>query len=157
MKIATLCYVKDTDNRTTLMIHRNKKENDYHKGKWNGLGGKLEPGENPEECAIREVREESGLEIKNLKLCGFIYFPLFDQVEDWHVFIFTADKSGGELIDSPEGQLEWIPDDQLTSLILWEGDKIFLEWIREGKSFCAVFKYINKQYVSHDVVFIKSL
>ena len=75
MKLATLCYVINKTEKSTLMIHRVKKENDYHEGKWNGLGGKFEQGESPEECAVREVREESGLLIKKPKLHGFISFP----------------------------------------------------------------------------------
>ncbi len=65
MKLATLCYVINNQEKTTLMIHRTKKENDYHEGKWNGLGGKFEEGESPEDCAIREIREESGLLVKS--------------------------------------------------------------------------------------------
>ena len=91
MKLATLCYVIDRSTNSTLMIYRNKKPNDYHLGKWNGLGGKFNPGESPEECAIREIEEESGLKVKSVKMKGFITFPLFDGVEDWNVFLFTAD------------------------------------------------------------------
>ena len=75
MKLATLCYVIDETRNRTLMIHRIKKENDFHEGKWNGLGGKLEEGETPEECVIREIKEESGLIIHAPKLHGFITFP----------------------------------------------------------------------------------
>ena len=89
MKLATLCYVIDKLQNKTLMIHRVKKENDYHEGKWNGLGGKLEPGESPEDCVIREIKEEAGLIIKNPRMHGFITFPNFDEVDDWYVFIFT--------------------------------------------------------------------
>ncbi|HRI48088.1 MAG TPA: NUDIX domain-containing protein, partial [Ignavibacteriaceae bacterium] len=82
MKLATLCYVKNLSDKSTLMLHRIKKENDMHEGKWNGLGGKFELGETPEECVIREVREESGLEIVEPKLHGFITFPAFAGFED---------------------------------------------------------------------------
>ena len=78
MKLATLCYVTDKKTNSTLMIYRNKKKNDYHEGKWNGLGGKFEQGESPEECAIREIEEESGLRVKSVTMKGFITFPLFD-------------------------------------------------------------------------------
>ena len=70
MKLATLCYVRDNKTNSTLMLHRVKKENDYHHGKWNGLGGKFEPGESPEECAVREIKEESGLNVKSIKMKG---------------------------------------------------------------------------------------
>ena len=115
MKLATLCYVIDRKSKKTLMIHRVKKKNDYHKGKWNGLGGKFNEGESPEECVIREVKEESGLTIKDPRLHGFITFPNFDGVYDWYVFIFTATKYTGKIIDSNEGDLEWVPNDKLFS------------------------------------------
>lgn len=153
MKLATLCYVKDVKNGTTLMLHRIKKENDMHEGKWNGLGGKFEPGETPEECVIREVREESGLEIKNPKMEGFITFPAFDNIEDWYVFVFTVNEFSGELIDSPEGVLEWIPDSELFNLNLWEGDTIFMKWFGSGKVFSAKFEYDKGEFTNHEVIF----
>ena len=80
------------------MVHRNKKVNDIQECKWNGLGGKFEPGETPEECVIREVLEESGLLIRNPKLCGLLMFPKF-KGNDWYVFVFTATEFTGELIE----------------------------------------------------------
>jgi 8-oxo-dGTP diphosphatase len=153
MKLATLCYVTDWSKNETLMLHRVKKENDYHKGKWNGLGGKLEQGESPEDCVIREIKEETGLTIKNPRMHGFITFPLFDQIDDWYVFIFSAEEYEGILIDSPEGNLAWVPNDKLTSLNLWDGDKIFLEWLFEDKFFSAKFNYENGKYLNHEVSF----
>ncbi len=151
MKIGTLCYVKKEGK--TLMLHRIKKENDIHKGKWNGLGGKLENGETPEECVVREVKEESGLEIKNPVLKGILTFPAFDGVEDWYVFVFTATEFEGEIIDSPEGKLEWIEDKKLTDLNLWEGDKIFLKWIEENRFFSAKFVYKDGKLLFYKVNF----
>jgi len=153
MKLATLCYVIDKKNQKTLMIHRVKKENDYHEGKWNGLGGKFSAGESPEECAIREVFEESGLTIKEPKMHGFISFPNFDGIHDWYVFIFTAVNFDGQLIDSNEGVLEWIPNDKLTSLNLWDGDKIFIGWLFQEKFFSAKFKYENGKFIDYEVFF----
>jgi 8-oxo-dGTP diphosphatase len=153
MKIATLCYVLDKDKKSTLMIHRVKKQNDYHKGKWNGLGGKFEPGETPEECALREIEEESGLKVKSIKMKGFITFPLFDEKDDWYVFLFTADKFEGKLIDSPEGNLKWIPNEKLTEINLWAGDKIFIPWLFSDKFFSAKFNYKNGKFVDYSVVF----
>lgn len=150
--LATLCYVQQ-DNKT-LMLHRVKKENDYHEGKWNGLGGKFEPGETPEECAVREIEEESGLKVKNPELKGFISFPNFDGKNDWNVFVFTADEFDGELIDSPEGKLEWIENEKLCDLNLWDGDKIFIKWIFEDKFFSAKFIYDNGEFVDHKVNFL---
>ncbi len=153
MKLATLCYVIDRMKNSTLMLHRVKKENDVHEGKWNGLGGKLEIGETPEDCVIREVKEESGLTIINPKLHGFITFPLFDGVDDWYVFVFTAENFSGELIDSAEGILEWIPNEGVTSLNLWDGDAIFLNWLKEDKFFSAKFVYEKGKLKSHLVSF----
>lgn len=93
MKLATLVYLRK--NGKTLMVYRNKKANDVHQGKWNGLGGKFEAGETPEECAIREVLEESGLMVKDLKLKGFLSFPEFANNEDWYAFLFCANDYEG--------------------------------------------------------------
>lgn len=140
------------DNQT-LMIYRNKKENDYHEGKWNGLGGKFEIGESPEECAIRELKEESGLTAENLIMKGFITFPMFDGKNDWYVFVFVIDKFSGNLIDSKEGSLEWIPNEKLTGLNLWDGDKIFLPWLFQEKFFSAKFNYENGKFIDYSVQF----
>lgn len=153
MKLATLCYVTDRKTDSTLMLHRVKKANDYHEGKWNGLGGKFEQGESPEECAIREIEEECGLKVKSVKMKGFITFPLFDGKEDWYVFLFTADDFEGNLIDSPEGNLKWIKSEKLTELNLWDGDKIFIPWLFQNKFFSAKFNYENGKYISHEVSF----
>jgi 8-oxo-dGTP diphosphatase len=138
MILATLCYIKS--HGKTLMVHRNKKPGDIHAGKWNGLGGKFEPGESPEECVVRELREESGLEIVNPRLHGLVMFPGF-KGQDWYVFVFTATEFSGELIDSPEGDLAWIPDEELETLPLWPSDHVFLPWLKEGRLFSAKFLY----------------
>ena len=151
MKLATLCYVMDSGK--TLMLYRNKKENDYHEGKWNGLGGKFEPGESPEECAKREIKEEAGLTVKSMKMKGFITFPLFDGEDDWYVFLFVIDDYEGELIDSPEGRLEWIPNEKLDELNLWDGDKIFMSWLFGEKFFSAKFNYEEGRFKDYVVEF----
>jgi 8-oxo-dGTP diphosphatase len=151
MKIATLCYCRNEGK--TLMIHRVKKENDMHEGKWNGLGGKLEPGETPEECVVREVREESGLHIHNPLLKGLLTFPAFDGFDDWYVFVFVATEFEGELIDSAEGDLQWIDDSQLLDLPLWDGDKIFLTWLKKSEVFSAKFIYKNGKLKDYHVKF----
>jgi 8-oxo-dGTP diphosphatase len=135
------------------MLFRNKKANDYHQGKWNGLGGKFEQGESPEDCAIREIKEESGLIVKNLTMKGFITFPMFDEKEDWHVFLFVVDEFEGELIESPEGKLEWVPNDKLLELNLWEGDKIFIPWLFQNRFFSAKFIYKKGKFIKHEVNF----
>lgn len=151
MKLATLCYLRKNDQ--TLMIHRVKKENDIHAGKWNGLGGKFEPGETPEECARREIFEESGLKTKKLILKGFITFPEFSQGEDWYAFVFVAHEFEGNLIDSPEGNLTWIPNDRLLDLNLWPGDRVFLPWLDRPEFFSAKFVYKDGEFVGHKVDF----
>lgn len=151
MKLATLCYIRK--DHKTLMVHRIKKENDMHAGKWNGLGGKLEPGETPEDCAIREIREESGLEAKHMVLKGLLTFPLFAKNEDWYAFVFVVDQVKGELTDSPEGVLAWVEDDRLLELNLWEGDHIFLPWLEREGFFSARFVYQDGRLIDHGVNF----
>lgn len=151
--LATLCYVKR--DGCTLMVHRNKKANDIHAGKWNGLGGKFEAGETPEGCVKREVQEETGLVIQNPRLHGLLMFPNF-KGNDWYVFLFTATEFSGELIDSPEGKLEWIPDDKLSELNLWESDHIFMPWIKAGNFFSAKFDYEADKMTGYEVTFHKA-
>ena len=150
MKLATLCYVRRDDQ--TLMIHRVKKANDMHQGKWNGLGGKLNPAETPEECAIREIFEESGLRVRNQQLKGFLTFPAFSKDEDWYVFVFVCEEFDGELIDSPEGNLRWVRNSELNGLNLWEGDPIFLPWLDRKGTFSGKFVYKDGRLVSHAAV-----
>jgi 8-oxo-dGTP diphosphatase len=133
--------------------HRNKKANDIHEGKWNGLGGKFEAGETPEKCVLREGYEESGLSILEPKLCSLLIFPRF-KGNDWYVFVFTANEFSGDLIDdSSEGKLEWIPDDNVFDLSLWESDHIFMPLIRKGKFFSAKFEYEGERMRGYDVIF----
>jgi len=151
MKLATLCYVRSGGK--TLMVHRVKKANDMHQGRWNGLGGKFEPGETPEDCAVREIREESGLVAHNLILKGFLTFPGFSNDEDWYAFVYVVNDFEGELIDSPEGVLQWVDDRELANLFLWEGDFIFLPWLKQNGVFSAKFVYRDGKLVSHEAVF----
>ena len=151
MKLATLCYVRHAGH--TLMLHRVKKANDMHAGKWNGLGGKLEPGESPEECAVREVYEESGLWMLDPTLRGIITFPQFSGGDDWYTYIFTADRFQGALIDSNEGVLAWVEDEQLTALNLWPGDRVFMRWLDEDRFFSAKFVYAAGELTNYHVLF----
>jgi 8-oxo-dGTP diphosphatase len=149
MKLATLCYVKK--NGSTLMLHRVKKPDDIHEGKWNGLGGKFEPGESPEDCVIREIREEAGLKIKNPLLKGVLTFPDFAKGDDWYVFVFTASEFSGRLINSDEGNLAWIKDRDLLKLNLWEGDKVFLPLLKRRGHFSGKFHYKNGRLAKYSV------
>ena len=151
MKLATLCYVQAKGR--TLMMHRVKKAHDIHEGKWNGLGGKMEPGETPEECVIRELKEESGLDIRNPQLRGVLTFPGFANGEDWYVFVFVAPEFSGDLIDCDEGNLEWVEDSKIMELELWEGDRIFLPWLSQDKFFSGKFVYKRGKLIDYSEVF----
>jgi 8-oxo-dGTP diphosphatase len=150
MKLATLCYLRRAGQ--TLMLYRNKKALDIHQGKWNGLGGKLEPGESPEDCAIREVFEESGLRARDPLLKGVLTFPRFKDGEDWYVFLFLITDFSGELIVSAEGDLQWHPTDRLLELNLWPGDRLFLPCLDQPGWFSGTFVYEHGELVSHRLV-----
>lgn len=147
--LATLCYVRHDGK--TLMLHRNRKPGDYHAGKFNGLGGKFEPGESPEQCMKRELLEESGLTALEWRLNGTIAFPTFDGTRDWYVFIYTVTRTSGRLIDSAEGELHWIADADVLQLNLWEGDRIFIPWLDEPGFFSAFFRYDGPKLEYHEV------
>ena len=148
---ATLCYVRNKGK--TLMLHRIKKKNDIHQGKWNGLGGKMEPGEIPEECVIREVKEESGLYIQNPRFAGVLTFPGFDGENDWLVFLFVANRFTGKTKVSDEGHLQWVENSELFHLPLWEGDRIFLRWLGKKEFFSAKFIYKKGKLKDYSVCF----
>ena len=131
MKLTTLCYIEKDDSY--LMLYRNKKQQDQSQGKWLGIGGKLEEGESPEDCVVREVLEETGLTLKNYESRGVITF-ISDIWEDELMFMFTATDFEGEIDEScTEGELAWIKKDEIMKLSLWEGDRYFLQDLIEGK------------------------
>lgn len=123
-----------------------------HHGKWNGLGGKLEPGETPEECAIREIQEESGLIATQLILKGVLTFPNFSNDEDWYAFVFLVAGFEGSLIDSHEGILRWVENDKLLELNLWEGDRIFLPFLDQPGFFSGKFIYKDGNLLEHKMI-----
>lgn len=145
MVVATLCYVKKEGK--VLMLHRVKKENDVHDGKWVGLGGKVEEGESPEDCIIREVKEESGLTIKNPVMKGILTFPKFLKGKTWYVFVFVATEFEGELIESNEGNLEWIEEPKLLDLNMWEGDRVFIELLDKDCFFSVKAMYEGQKHI----------
>ena len=152
MKLATLCYIKKDGK--TLMLHRTKKKNDMHEGKWVGVGGKIEKGESPEECAVREVFEETGLKAEELKLRGLLTFPDFNNSEDWYGYLYVVEKFSGEIIESPEGDLKWVDDSKLFDLDMWEGDDLFMRWMMEDRIFSAKFVYDeNEKMKDYSVIF----
>lgn len=127
----TLCYLEQDGKY--LMLYRNKKKQDPNAGKWIGVGGKLEPGETPEMCLLREVREETGLELTAYEARGIIYFRS-DVWEDEVMYLYTATGFQGTLTrDCSEGELRWIPFEEIMDLSLWEGDRIFLKALLENK------------------------
>ena len=128
----TLCYILRGDE--VLMLHRIKKKNDINQGKWIGVGGKFEPGESPDECLLREAREETGLTLTSWRCRGVVTF-LSDVDEGEYMYLFTADGFTGELITCDEGELQWVPRDFLNTLPHWEGDKIFLDLMWAGAPF----------------------
>lgn len=151
LKLATLAYVRDGER--TLMLRR--PGGFEGGGSWNGLGGKFERGESPEECLAREVREESGLKVLDATLKGFITFPEFSGGEDWYVWVYVVTRFGGTLTPSSEGELFWVKTAELTDLPLWEGDKHFLPWLDEPGLFSAVFEYEEGRYKRHRVTFYR--
>lgn len=152
VKLATLAYVRRGDR--TLMIRRDKRPDDAHYGKWNGLGGKFEPGESPEACLRREVLEESGLEVVRADLKGFLTWPAFDGTHDWYAFCFVVTETRGELHpDPPEGSLHWVPTADVPTLALWEGDRVFLPWLDRPGTFSATFRYDGGRLVDHEATF----
>lgn len=132
--LATLGYVLSPDGAQALLIHRNKRPEDVHFGKYNGLGGKLDAGEDIVAGMRREIREEAGIECTSLRLRGTISWPGFGKGgEDWFGFIFVIDAwSGTPQMDNAEGTLTWVPVDKILDLPLWEGDRHFVPLVLDG-------------------------
>lgn len=130
----TLCYIEK--DGCTLMLHRVKKKNDMNHDKWIGVGGKFEYGESPEECMLREIREETGLTVTDWAYRGIVTFVSQDWCEYMH--LFTASEFTGEVRACDEGTLEWVETDKLTQLPIWEGDKVFLRLLKEKEPFFSL-------------------
>lgn len=131
----TLCYIERDD--CYLMLHRVKKEKDINKDKWIGVGGHFEEGESPEECLLREVREETGLELTSWKLRGIITFCT-DVVPVEYLFLYTADAYEGNLTDCDEGNLEWVEKSKVYELPMWEGDDVFFRLLETDTPFFSL-------------------
>jgi len=141
----TLCYI-EKDNKY-LMLHRTKKENDLNEGKWIGVGGKFEKDETPEECLLREVKEETGLTLTNYCLRAVVTF-VSDKWQTEYMYLFTADEFTGSLTSCNEGELEWVDKDEVMDLNLWEGDRIFLKKLVEETGFFTLkVKYEGEKLV----------
>ena len=129
----TLCYITRGDD--VLMLHRVKKKNDINKDKWIGIGGKFLEGESPEECLLREAKEETGLTLTQWQCRGVVTF-LTENPEQWeYMYLFTADGFEGELASCDEGDLQWVSRDFVNELPKWEGDAIFLNLLWQDSPF----------------------
>ena len=135
MKNTTLCYI-ERDGRY-LLLHRVKKENDLNRDKWVGIGGKFEENESPEECLLREVREETGLTLTDYRYCGIVTF-VSDEWGTEYMHLFTATGFTGVQRACDEGELAWIDKRRLRELTLWEGDRIFLRLLEEDAPFFSL-------------------
>ena len=140
--LATMCYVDDGEN--FLMLKRNKKENDIHEGLTISVGGKFEPGESPEDCVIREVKEETNLDIIN---------P--NGEKDQYTYVYAATNYKGNLTeDCNEGDLIWVKKSEIQNIKTWEGDYIFLDWLVKDKPFfSAKFNYKDNTFIDYEVTF----
>ena len=134
-QITTLCYI--IKDGSYLMMHRVKKEKDINKDKWIGVGGHFEYGESPDECLLREVKEETGLTLLDYKARGIITFLYGEDVAEY-MHLYTSDAFEGELAECDEGELVWVPIPEVMNLPIWEGDKIFLNLLEERESFFSL-------------------
>ncbi len=135
MELTTLCYIEK--DKSYLMLHRVSKKHDVNKDKWIGVGGHFEQGESPEDCLLREVKEETGLTLKSYRFRGILTFN-FNDNESEYICLYTADEFEGELRDCDEGTLEWVPKSEIHNLNLWEGDKIFFDLLNQDVPFFSL-------------------
>lgn len=139
--ITTVCYL-EKDNKY-LMLHRTKKKNDIHKNKWLGIGGKLEKNESPMNCVIREIKEETGLTAWNLDFKGIVSY-INTKYDTEYMYVYTCKNFSGEITNNCiEGDLEWIPKDELFNLNIWEGDTIFLSLVKKNSPFFYLTMYYD--------------
>ncbi len=136
MRNTTLCYIHNSRGQT-LLLHRIKKENDLNRDKWIGVGGKFADKESPEECLVREVREETGLTLTRYRYRGVVTF-VSDRWETEYMHLYTADAFTGDLIECDEGHLCWVDDSRVPDLPTWEGDRIFLQLLAEDHPFFSL-------------------
>ncbi len=142
-KLSTLCYIEH--NGRYLMLHRTVKKNDVNKDKWIGVGGHFEEDESPEECLLREVKEETGYTLTSYRYRGIVTFISGNGVTEY-MSLFTADGFEGEAIACDEGELRWVEIDKVYDLNIWEGDRIFLRLLEERQDFFS----LKLVYDGHD-------
>lgn len=149
MILSTLCYI-EKDGKY-LMLHRTKKKNDINKDKWLSVGGKFEEKESPEECVLREVKEETGLTLKSYKLRCIVTY-VSNTYETEYMYVFTSNDFTGKLIECNEGDLQWIDKEKVNTLNTWEGDKIFVEKIQKDDTFFTLkFEYDGEKLINYDL------
>ena len=136
ISLTTLCYIEKDDKY--LMMHRVKKEKDLNKDKWVGVGGHFEADESPEECLLREVKEETGLMLTSWRFRGIVTFLSNEWPEAEYMCLYTADGFEGEIIICDEGTLEWVDKSKVYELPIWEGDKIFFRLLEEDRDFFSL-------------------
>ncbi len=145
----TLCYIEK--DGSWLMLHRVKKENDLNKDKWIGVGGKFETGESPEECLLREVKEETGLTLNSWRYRGIVTF-ISEEYGTEYMHLFTSEEFSGEIKECDEGELVWVPKEKAQDLPIWEGDKIFFRLLAEDRGFFSLkLHYQGDCLVEHSV------
>lgn len=149
-ELSTLCYI-EKDGKY-LMLHRNVKKNDVNEGKWIGVGGHFEKDESPEECLLREVKEETGLTLTSYQYRALVTFVSGNGVTEY-MSLFTADGFEGELIPCDEGDLEWVEISRIEELNLWEGDLIFHRLLLERDTFFS----LKLVYDGHDKLIYAAL
>ena len=135
VQMTTLGYIETRESY--LMLHRGKKEQDVNEGKWIGIGGKFEYGESPEECMIREAKEETGLAVTSMKFRGILTF-ICDKQDPEYICLYTIDGFSGQLKECDEGELLWVPKDEIFGLNLWEGDRIFFDLLQKDVPFFSL-------------------
>lgn len=152
MQMTTLCYIENDGKY--LMLHRVKKKEDINKNKWIGVGGHANEWESPEECLVREVKEETGLTLTSYKFRGIVTF-ISDECESETMCLFTADKFTGNIIECDEGELKWVDKKEVPNLPIWEGDAIFLKLLLEDEKrfFSLKLVYEGDKLKEKNIVF----
>ncbi len=150
--LAALAFILSPDKKKTLLIHRNKRADDHHYGKYNGLGGKMESSEDMVSCIKREIFEEAGVEATKIILRGTVNWPGFGgEAEDWFGFIFLVTEIHGKVMRSNhEGDLVWKKIEEIPNLPMWEGDKHFLPLVfdEDPRVFYGCMPYSDGRPVS---------
>ena len=135
VKCSTLCYIER--EHQYLMLHRTVKEKDVNRDKWIGVGGHFEGKESPEECLLREVKEETGYTLTSWRYRGILTFVYGEDIVEY-ISLYTADGFEGDPIPCDEGELEWVEQDRIGELDIWEGDKIFFRLLKENRPFFSL-------------------